>query len=102
MRDKHGSRMLVGRRTIIGAVRGISTGGAGEVRGDDIGGVPIQRGPGAVVPHRDSWVGVAGGLVNISKRDADVERGGGESVPQSVWTDRLGDAGPLRDAAHEN
>ena len=53
-------------------------------RGDDVGGVAVQRLAGTVVAHRGAGVGVAGGFLNIAKWDTGIERRGDERVAQAV------------------
>jgi hypothetical protein len=48
-----------------------------------------------------SGVGVAGGFLYVAQRDAGVERGGDERVPQGVGTDLLVQSGPASDPAHD-
>ena len=47
---------------------GVLSGGAGNVCGDYVSGVPVQRRPGTVIPHRGSGVGVRGGLLHVPRR----------------------------------
>ena len=75
--------------------------GADNERGDYVGGVAVERDPGAVVAHRGSRVGVGGGFLDIAQRDTGVEGGGDESVAQRVGAGVLVDPSRLRDAAHD-
>ena len=59
-------------------------GGASEVGGDDVGGVPVQTAAGAVVSHGGAGIGVGGGFLHVPERDPGVERGGDERVPKRV------------------
>jgi hypothetical protein len=43
-------------------------GGSGDVRGDDIGGMAVQRGAGPVVAHGGARVGMRGGFLHITQR----------------------------------
>ena len=90
---------MYGRAAPIWA--GGSAGGAGEVGGDDVGGVPVERHPVAVVAHRGARVGVRGGLLDIAERHPGVERGSDESMPKRVRADPLADAGLAGKAPHD-
>jgi hypothetical protein len=57
-------------------------GSAGDVGGDDIGGVPVEGHSGAVVSHGGARVGVRGGFLHVPQRDACVESGRDECVAQ--------------------
>ena len=46
--------------------------------------MPVEVLAGSVVAHRGSWVGVAGGDLDVAEVDAGVEHGGDEGVPQHV------------------
>ena len=50
-----------------------------------------------------SWcvVGVTRGLLHVAERDAGIQRGGDERVPQGVWSDSLVDPGATGDATHD-
>jgi hypothetical protein len=82
---------MMAPRVVVGGDGGLA-GGAGEVGGDDVGGVSVEGGVGAVVAHGGSRIGVGGGLLDVTQRDAGVEGGGDEGVAQGVWADRFGDA----------
>jgi hypothetical protein len=41
---------------------------SGDERGHDVGGVPVEAAPCAVVAHRRAEVGVAGGFLNVAQR----------------------------------
>jgi len=43
-------------------------GGSGDVGGDDVGGVPVEGGAGAVVAHGGPRVGVRGGFLHVAQR----------------------------------
>jgi hypothetical protein len=43
-----------------------SAGGAGEVGGDDVGGVPVEGDSSAVVAHGRARVGVRGGFLHVT------------------------------------
>jgi len=75
------------------------SGGAGDEGGDDVGGVTVQRYPSSVVARGGARIGVAGGFLDVTERDARVECGGDGRVAQGVRTDTLGDAGASRDTA---
>ena len=47
-----------------------SPGGAGEVSGDDVGGVPIETATGAVVSDGGPGIGVGGGFLHVAERHA--------------------------------
>jgi hypothetical protein len=79
----------------------VSAAGAGEERGDDVGGVAVERDSGAVVAHGGASVGVAGGFLDVAERHPGVERGGDERVAQCVGPHTLGDARASGDAAHD-
>ena len=89
-----GSSARLGPAGRMSAGRG-STGCSRDVRGDDVGGVPVQRGPGPVVTHRGTRIGVGGGFLYIPQRHPGVQRCGDERVPQRVGPNRLGDPGPV-------
>jgi hypothetical protein len=76
-------------------------GGAGDVRRDDVGGVPVQGRAGPVIAHRGSRVRVRGGFLHVSQRDPCVQGGVDERVPQGVRPDVLGDPGAARDPADD-
>jgi hypothetical protein len=65
----------------------------GDERCDDVGGVPVQARPRAVVANGGPRIGVGGGLLHIPQRHPGVKRGGDEGVPQRVRADVLGDPG---------
>jgi hypothetical protein len=44
---------------------------------------------------------MGGGFLDVPKRDAGVERGGDERVPEGVWSDRLVDCGAAGDPAND-
>jgi len=44
----------------------MSAGCAGEVGGDDIGGVAVERNSGSVVAHRGSRIGVRGRFLHVT------------------------------------
>ena len=56
---------------------------AGDEGGDDVGGVSVEADTGAVVPHRRSPVGMAGGFLDVAPCDAGIERGGNERA--AAW-----------------
>jgi hypothetical protein len=74
---------------------------AGEVGGDEVGGVPIEGDAGAVVAHRRSRVGVGCDFLHIAQGYAGVEGGSEERVAQAVWSDGLIDSGPAGDSAND-
>ena len=41
-------------------------GGARDLCGDDVGGVPVQAAPGPVAPDRGAWVCMGGGFVHVA------------------------------------
>jgi hypothetical protein len=78
-----------------------STRGAGDERGDDVGGVAIQGLASSVVAHGGARVSVAGCFLDVAQRNAGVERSGDERVPQRVRSDAVGDAGLSGNTAHD-
>jgi len=68
-------------------------GGSGEVGGDDVGGMAVQRGPSPVIAHRGPRISVRSGFLDIPQRDPGVQRGGDERVAQRVGPDGFGDPG---------
>ena len=78
-----------------------SAGRAGDERGDDVGGVAVQRLAATVIAHRCPWVGVTGCFLHVTQRHAGVEGGGDEGVTQRVRPDPLADPGTAGDAAHD-
>jgi len=87
------------RRTRCRAVAALP-GSSGDIGSDDIGGVPVQRGPGPVVPHRGPWISMGSGLLHVPQRDPGVQRGGDERVPQRMRPDGLSDPGAAGDTAN--
>jgi len=71
------------------------------IGGDDVSGVPVQAGARTVVAHRGARVCVRCGLLNVAERDARVERGGDERVPQRVRAGVPGDPRPAGDPADD-
>ena len=61
----------------------------------------VEADAGAVVAHRCALVGVTGGFLYVTERDAGVERGGDERVPERVGSDLLGDARTSGDTPHD-
>ena len=55
----------------------------------------------AVVAHGGARVSVAGGFLDVTQRNAGVERSGDERVPQTVGPDALGEAGLSGDSTHD-
>jgi hypothetical protein len=78
-----------------------SAAAAGDERGDDVRGVPIQGLAATVIPHRRSRVGVTGGFLHVTQRHTGVQGGGDEAVAQGVRTDPLRDPGAATNAAHD-
>lgn len=64
-------------------------GGSGNIGGDDVGGVPVEGGPGPVIPHGGSRVGVRGGFLHIPQRHPGIEGGGDDDG--GVMAQRYGD-----------
>jgi hypothetical protein len=56
-------------------------GGARDVGGDDVSGVPVQAAAGPVIPHRGPRIGMRGGLLHVAQRDPGIQRGGDERMP---------------------
>ena len=50
-------------------------GGARDVGGDDVGGVPVQAAAGPVVPDRGPRVGVRGSLLHVPQRHSGIQTG---------------------------
>ena len=67
-----------------------------------VGGVPVQAGTRAVIPHGGAGIGVGGGVLHVAERDAGIQRRGDERVPQRVRADRLGDASAAGDPPHDS
>jgi hypothetical protein len=82
-------------------IAGVLSGGSGDVGGDDVGGVAVQRGAGPVIAHGRAWVGVGSGFLDVAQRNPGVQTDGDERMPQRVWADRLGDPGAAGDAADD-
>jgi hypothetical protein len=74
---------------------------AGDERGHDVGGVPVERDSGPVVAHGGAGVGVTGGFLDVAQGNASVQCRGDERVTEGVWSDALGYPGPSGDAAHD-
>jgi hypothetical protein len=92
-----GSSVIIGAAPVAGAALNLaSAGGAGEVGGDDVGGMAVEGDSGAVVAHGRPRIGVRGGFLDVAQRDAGIERGGDECVTQRVRAVRLVDAGAAR------
>ena len=68
-------------------------GSPGDVGGDDVRGVPVQRGPGPVVSHGGTRVSVRGGFLHVAQRHPRIQRRGDKCVPERVRPDFLGDPG---------
>jgi hypothetical protein len=47
----------------------VLSGGSGNEGGDDVGGVPVEADPSAVVTHGRVPIGVAGGFLHVALRD---------------------------------
>jgi hypothetical protein len=56
-------------------------GGAGDVGGDDVGGMPVQTATGTVVSHGGPGISVGGSFLYVPQRDPGVQRCGNECVP---------------------
>ena len=57
-------------------------GNSGDVGGDDIGGMPVERGAGPVMAHRGLRISVRSGFLYVPERDPASELGrGDERVP---------------------
>ena len=78
---------------------GVLPGGACDVGGDDIGGVPVQAAAGMMIPHRGARISMRRGFLDVAQRDPSVERGGNEGMPERVGRDDLSDPGATRDPA---
>jgi len=76
-------------------------GSPSDVGGDDVRGVPVQRGPGALVSHGGTRVSVGGGLLNVAQRHPRIQRRGDKCVPERVRPNGLGDPGPPGDPADD-
>jgi hypothetical protein len=70
-------------------------------RGDDVGGVTVQRLAATVIAHRRPRVGVTGGFLHVAQRDTGVQSGGDEGVTQRVRSDPLADPSTASDTAHD-
>lgn len=73
----------------VGVARNASAGRPSYERGDDIGGVPVQRHPCAVVPHCRARVGVGRRLLHVAERHPGIESCRDEGVPECVRTHGL-------------
>jgi hypothetical protein len=76
-------------------------GGSGDVGGDDVGGVPVERGASAVVAHGGPRISVGGGFLHVTQRYPGVQGSGDKCVPQRVRPDALDDRGPASHAADD-
>ncbi len=76
-------------------------GGARDIDGDDVRGVPVQAAAGPVVPHRGPRIGVRGGVLDVPQRHPGVQRRGDECMPERVGRDGLADACTARDLADD-
>ena len=76
-------------------------GGSGDVGGEDVRGVPVQRCPGAVVAHGGARVGVRGGFLHISERDGGAECGCDKRVSRGVRADWFVQSGASGDAVDD-
>src|SRR5262249_12787373 len=81
--------------------RGWLPGGSREISGNHAGGVPVEGGPGPVIPHGGPRIGGRGGLLNIARRDACVEGRGEECGPQRWRRYGFGDPGSAGHAADD-
>ena len=50
-------------------------GGSGDVRGDDIGGMAVQRGAGPVIAHGGARISVGSRFLDIPQRDPSIQTG---------------------------
>jgi len=80
---------------------GLLSGGAGDVGGDDVGGMPVERRACPVITHRGPRVGVGRGFLHVAERYAGVQSGSDEGMPQRVRPDVLADPGAAGDAADD-
>src|SRR5262249_30281573 len=60
-------------------------GGARDVGGDDVGGVPVEGGAGAVVAHRRARISVRGGFLDVAERNPGVETGSERFTSHAQW-----------------
>ena len=70
-------------------------------RRDDIGRLPVQRRPCAVILHRRSRIGVRRRLLHLAERHPGVKRCGDEGVATRVRANKLGDPRTPSDASDD-
>ena len=73
-------------------------GSSGDVGGDDVSGMAVQRSAGPVIAHRGARISAGSGFLDIAERDPSVQRGRDEHMPQGVRSNGLGDPGAAGDA----
>ena len=56
-------------------------GNSGDVGGDDVGGMPVERGAGPVIAHRGARMSVRSGFLHVLERGPGVQGSGDERVP---------------------
>ena len=79
----------------------LSAGGAGDERGDDVGGVTVQRLAATVIAHRRPWISVTGSFLHVAQRHTSVEGGGDEGMTQRVRSDSLADPSTASNTSHD-
>jgi hypothetical protein len=65
-----------------------------DIRSDNVGRMPVERGPSVVIPHGGAWISMRGGFLHITQRRPGIQGGGDECVSQRVRPDALDDPGP--------
>ena len=56
-------------------------GNSDDVGGDDVGGMPVERGAGPVIAHRGARISVRSGFLHVPERDPGDQGSGDERVP---------------------
>src|SRR5665811_763897 len=88
------------RNALSSARAVLCSGSGGHVGGQDVVGVSVEGGAGAVVSHGGAWVGVAGGDLDVAQVDAGVEHRGDVGVAEHVLVHaRQSDAGVVGEPA---
>jgi hypothetical protein len=76
-------------------------GRAGDVGGNDVGGVPVETAAGTVIVDRGPRVSVGGGFLDISQGDPSIEGCRYERVAERVRPDGLADPGAASDPSDD-
>ena len=64
--------------------------------------MPVERDAGLLVAHRGPAIGMAGGLLDVAKRHARIERGGDERVTQGMGSHPLREHSAASDTPHDS